>query len=1034
MKNIKNCIAILGATGFALAMLSASPCVAATSTPEGFTDNLDAALDRARSNGRHVVAVFSGSDWCYWCKLLEKEILSTKTFRKSATNTYELVYIDSPRNMSLLSDYARKNNRKTVEKYKVRGFPTVLVLDGRGARIAELGYEKCGPEKYLETLASAIRDAPDVEKYIKPIEAVLNRHDDAMQKEMEAANKEVEAKFPEPAGVLSKKEKRKLEKKISAFWGEIMFERIAGKYIPLYEKSFAEARAMNVPPHMEKRKSELIDGQEARFNQLKTLREAYLADKAKKKPVAAEADGGDGGEEDGDDDEAATPAPRSRPSFRLPRPEDAKLETEYWKNVAMPFYLRHFVDSFQPKKGMSKKDAKRVLNVRRALARYLATGRDEFPTGEECAEANALWRAKCRDAAVAIVHYIDLTGDDKYWQGNKLFGEAVAKHDFKREPVLGFVLRMYAVQSAIHRIARGEKKESRKPFNDAVSACEKAFEAVAGTYKSSDRRILERFGEIQRLPTVSLKLFGDEYLTLCQTARECMAEASNARGSGWSSDVTEEGWKGWDKYNAMAASNLLAAVKLRPEEPRAFMMLSELAGCSCAPGGSPLAWAMMSVSNSLDRSAETIERFLHFQTSRWGGSTAFLRDFVMECATNVDVRSTFSYRGAVVALQKMFIAEADGMSQKGVVKKIIDPEMAKALYSMFDAYAAAPETEFMPSADVFRGMGMSLALMLGDWPRVRRYRESIQSPLRHYRSAYWLRNVDSPAFDGLYLGHMFEVLSSSPQAEEFLKAEEAAAAGRHDEAYKMYAKLEQLKNPIPMERSLASGRFFAERKIAQEKAGGWVDIMPSRAGGEASHWWAYTGTDPDGRARLRGGQKGYYRLQSPIPGIGVEIEATVHFEKKDAKQRVWNIGWGLARVFSGFCAEDDAWAFPYIGFCRDGKGDHFFVQTYTRENVDEDRKDADKRPFKIGSFPPLNVATGDLEKRDSHFFSLKTVDGRLSVSIDGREVYSVPLDEIVDVSRMRDRIQPNGDALPVWKLFKNTSFSSYRYRRVAEKQ
>ena len=147
MKNIKNCIAILGATGFALAMLSAFPCAAATSTPEGFTDNLDAALDRARSNGRHVVAVFSGSDWCYWCKLLEKEILSTKTFRKSATNTYELVYIDSPRNMSLLSDYARKNNRKTVEKYKVRGFPTVLVLDGRGARIAELGYEKCGPEK-----------------------------------------------------------------------------------------------------------------------------------------------------------------------------------------------------------------------------------------------------------------------------------------------------------------------------------------------------------------------------------------------------------------------------------------------------------------------------------------------------------------------------------------------------------------------------------------------------------------------------------------------------------------------------------------------------------------------------------------------------------------------------------------------------------------------------------------------------------------------------------------------------------------------
>ena len=1034
MKNIKNCIAILGATGFALAMLSASPCAAATSTPEGFTDNLDAALDRARSNGRHVVAVFSGSDWCYWCKLLEKEILSTKTFRKSATNTYELVYIDSPRNMSLLSDYARKNNRKTIEKYKVRGFPTVLVLDGRGARIAELGYEKCSPEKYLETLASAIRDAPDVEKYIKPIEAVLNRHDDAMRKEMEAANKEVEAKFPEAAGMLSKKEKRKLEKKISAFWGEIMFERIAGKYIPLYEKSFAEARAMNVPPHMEKRKSELIDGQEARFNQLKTLREAYLADKAKKKPVAAEADGGDGGEEDGDDDEAATPAPRSRPSFRLPRPEDAKLETEYWKNVAMPFYLRHFVDSFRPKKGMSKKDAKRVLNVRRALARYLATGRDEFPTGEECAEANALWRAKCRDAAVAIVHYIDLTGDDKYWQGNKLFGEAVAKHDFKREPVLGFVLRMYAVQSAIHHIARGEKKESRKPFNDAVSACEKAFEAVAGTYKSSDRRILERFGEIQRLPTVSLKLFGDEYLTLCQTARECMADAFNARGSGWSSDVTDEGWKGWDKYNAMAASNLLAAVKLRPEEPRAAMMLSSLAGRSCAVGGDSLSWAMTSVSNSLDCSAETIERYLHFQTSRWGGSTEFLRNFVMECATNVDVRSTFSYRGAATALDKLFTAEADGMTQKGVVEKIITPDMAKALYAMFDAYAAAPETEFMPSADVFRGMGMSLAMQRGDWASVRRYWKSIRSPLRQYRSAQWLRRVDSPALDGIYLRHVFEVLSNSARAEDFLKAEEAAAAGRHDEAFKMYAELEQIRNPSSAEKYLASGRFFAERRFAQEKVGGWIDIMPSRAGGEANHWWGITGTDPDGRARIRSDRKGYYRVQSPIPGIGVEIEATVHFEKRDAKQRVWNVGWGLARVFSGFCAENSSWAFPYIGFCRDEKGDHYFVQAYTRENEEDAKKDADKASLEIGSFPMLNVSTGNLQVKDSHAFSLKTTDGKLSISVDGNEVYSAPLDESTDMSRMRDRIQPNGDVLPVWKLFKNTSFSNYRYRRVPKER
>ena len=51
---------------------------------------------------------------------------------------------------------------------------------------------------------------------------------------------------------------------------------------------------------------------------------------------------------------------------------------------------------------------------------------------------------------------------------------------------------------------------------------EKAFGLVVGIYKSADRRILERFADIQRLPPGALKAFGDEYLALCQTAQDYM--------------------------------------------------------------------------------------------------------------------------------------------------------------------------------------------------------------------------------------------------------------------------------------------------------------------------------------------------------------------------------------------------------------------------------------------------------------------------------------------------------------------------------
>jgi hypothetical protein len=508
-----------------------------------------------------------------------------------------------------------------------------------------------------------------------------------------------------------------------------------------------------------------------------------------------------------------------------------------------------------------------------------------------------------------------------------------------------------------------------------------------------------------------------------------MDKASAARGSGWASNVTDDGWDGWNKFNKVAESNLLAAVKLRPEDHRAAMMLSSLSGCTSCSAGDAISWCQVAISNSLDRSAETVERFLHFQTSRWGGSTGFLRDVVFDCSTNVDVRSTFSYHAAAAALQKILVAEIEGCTQEGVFGKVVTPDMANALYEMFSAYAAAPESKFMPSRDVFRGMGMGLALQLRDWKSVRRWWKSIEKPLCGYGDAYWLHNTYSPADSGVFLRYMFDILCMSAHAEEFLSAEELAADGRVDDAFRKYEALQRIKNPGAAEKYLADNRYFGLRKSVQDRDGGWVDVMPTRFGGEANHWWSMTRTEKDGRARLeRGGNKGYYRLTTTLPGIGVEYEATVYFEKKDDKQKKWNIGWGLGRPYSGYCVDRSSWAYPYIAFSRDEKGDHYAVEMFTAGNSSKG-DDVDKASRDIGRAPSLVVAEGDLARSDSHAFRLSTGNGRLVVSVDGNVVYEASIDEVMEVSEMSDRIQPNGDALPVWKLFRNTAFDGYRYRR-----
>ena len=115
------------------AALGVAACVCAgevgKSTPSGFTDDFEAAKAEAAKSGKSVLAVFSGSDWCYWCKELEKNYLSKPEFVDEAKKDFVLVFVDSPQDKSVLSETAKKANPVLTKKYKVRGFPTVKILD-----------------------------------------------------------------------------------------------------------------------------------------------------------------------------------------------------------------------------------------------------------------------------------------------------------------------------------------------------------------------------------------------------------------------------------------------------------------------------------------------------------------------------------------------------------------------------------------------------------------------------------------------------------------------------------------------------------------------------------------------------------------------------------------------------------------------------------------------------------------------------------------------------------------------------------------
>jgi len=117
---------------------------------EWLTD-FEAAKKEAVKKNLPILVNFSGSDWCRWCIKLDEEVFSKKAFKDYVKDNFVLLLLDFPR-MSKQSDKLKKQNDKLAKKYKIPGFPTVLILDKEGKVLNASTYMPGGPEVYIEHL------------------------------------------------------------------------------------------------------------------------------------------------------------------------------------------------------------------------------------------------------------------------------------------------------------------------------------------------------------------------------------------------------------------------------------------------------------------------------------------------------------------------------------------------------------------------------------------------------------------------------------------------------------------------------------------------------------------------------------------------------------------------------------------------------------------------------------------------------------------------------------------------------------------
>lgn len=117
--------------------------------------NMPQAFAQARAEHKLVLADFTGSDWCHWCKKLEADTFSQPEFLAYAKTNLVLVRLDYPNNLPQ-SDELKAANAVLAQRFKIDGYPTVIVMKPDAKVIWRIGgYLEGGPKTMIDGIEAA---------------------------------------------------------------------------------------------------------------------------------------------------------------------------------------------------------------------------------------------------------------------------------------------------------------------------------------------------------------------------------------------------------------------------------------------------------------------------------------------------------------------------------------------------------------------------------------------------------------------------------------------------------------------------------------------------------------------------------------------------------------------------------------------------------------------------------------------------------------------------------------------------------------
>ena len=137
---------------------------------EGWLTNIQKAYGQAKAEKKVVLLEFTGSDWCGWCKLMDKNVFAEEVWKTYAKDNVLLVTLDFPKNKSIVPKKYVSQNNELKQQFGVRGYPTYVVLDSDGkSKLGQLGAGRDKtPTSFIKEFKGVVRMSDSgVEAFIK---------------------------------------------------------------------------------------------------------------------------------------------------------------------------------------------------------------------------------------------------------------------------------------------------------------------------------------------------------------------------------------------------------------------------------------------------------------------------------------------------------------------------------------------------------------------------------------------------------------------------------------------------------------------------------------------------------------------------------------------------------------------------------------------------------------------------------------------------------------------------------------------------